>query len=345
MDDKKKPTIYDIAKEAGVSPATVSRVLNNEKLVKSSTRQKVMAVINKYSYKKNHYIQKKIPAREIARSKDNLLFLINIATFGNPFYGDIVQGAQSAARRHGHFLSCSQMNINDLSIDSLITLIDNYNISGIINMTDMPSQILMRIQEIVPIVQCSEYSENCSFVSYVTIDNVSASKKAVSYAISTGHKKVAILNSSFRYNYARLRHMGYIQALHNAGLDANPEWCIQIPDVNFSMAYAAASKLFSLPDPPDAVFAISDIFAAAAIKAAYDANLRVPQDVIIIGFDNINISVTTTPSITTVSQPRFQLGYTAFELLLNEVMNPGAPKQQIFLDTELIIRESTKVSD
>lgn len=351
MEGKKLPTVYDIAKEAGVSAATVSRVLNHQEIVKRSTCQKVLTAMNTLGFDKivssdkNTHIQRGLRVTENLKSRDNLLFLINIASLSNPFYGDIIDGAQSAARRHGHFLLSSGQHLNDFSIDSLFTLVNNYHVSGIINMTDIPYQLLMRIQNTIPIVQCSEYNENCHSVSYVSIDDISASRKAVEYAISTGHRRVAILNSTYNYHYAERRKTGYMQALLNAGLETVPEWCIQIPDINFGMAYSAASKLFALPNPPDAIFAISDIFAAAAIKAAAAADLRVPQDVIVVGFDNINVSITTTPSITTVSQPRYQLGYTAFELLLNEVMNPGAPKQQIFLDTELIIRESTKTAD
>jgi LacI family repressor for deo operon, udp, cdd, tsx, nupC, and nupG len=212
-------------------------------------------------------------------------------------------------------------------------------------MTDIPYPLLIRLQNNIPIVQCSEYNQNYDSVSYVGIDDVSASRKAVEYAISTGHKKIALMNSTYRFHYAERRKTGYEEALFNAGLEIVPEWNVQIPDIDFGMAYSAASKLFALPNPPDAVFTISDFFAAAAIKAAAAAGLRVPQDVIAIGFDNINVAITTTPSITTVSQPRYQLGYTAFELLLNETMNPGIPKQHIFLDTEMIIRESTKKAD
>ncbi|HHV10736.1 MAG TPA: LacI family transcriptional regulator [Clostridiales bacterium] len=347
MEGKKLPTVYDIAKKAGVSVATVSRVINHPDIVKRPTYQKVLDAMNTLGYQKlassenNVHGHRSIHTYENHKSRENLLFLINMPSNNNPFYGDIIEGAQSAARRHGHFLLSSCLNLNDFSIDSLFLLVNNHHISGIINTTDTPYHLLMRIQNTMPIVQCSEYNETCTSVSYVSIDDIEASRKAVEYAISTGHKKVAILNSTYRFHYADRRKTGYALALLGAGLEIVPEWVIQIPDVDFSMAYSAASKLFALPNPPDAVFTISDIFAAATIKAAAAAGLRVPQDVIVIGFDNINVSITTTPSITTVGQPRYQLGYTAFEILLNETMNPNTPKQQILLDTELIIREST----
>ncbi len=339
-----KPTIYDIAKEAGVSAATVSRVLNHPSLIKPSTMQKVQAAMDKLGFDKSLLPENDSLKKASDKSnKNNLLFLLNIPSMNNPYYGDIFEGAQAAASRYGHFLLLSGQHFNDFSIQSLITMINTYHISGIISMSAVPDSLLLCIQKYIPIVQCSEYSETCSSVSYVSIDDVSAGRKAVEYAISIGHRKVALLSSPFYYRYAGRRKTGYIQALRKAGIDLVNEWIIQVSDIDFSMASFAASRLFALPNPPDAVFAVSDVFAAAAIKAAATAGLRVPEDVVVIGFDNVNISVTTTPSITTISQPRYQLGYTAFEILLNEAKNPNSPKQQILLDTELIIRDSTTI--
>ena len=119
------------------------------------------------------------------------------------------------------------------------------------------------------------------------------------------------------------------------------DWIVQLPDVNYQMAYSAVCRLLNSDVRPNAFFVISDIFAAAVIRAAKRFNLNVPQDILVVGFDNIDFSMMTNPTITTVNQPSFQIGYSAAELLMESIEHPDIPPKSLTLDTELIIREST----
>ena len=174
-----------------------------------------------------------------------------------------------------------------------------------------------------------------------SIDSVMAARRAVQFLQAVGYSKIALINSSLQYKYAQDRQFGYEQALTEAGLTVRPEWLVHITDVNYSLAAGAAERLLGLPDRPDAIFAVSDVIAAAVIKVARRLGIKVPQDLGVIGFDNTEISQMMEPSITTINQPRYELGAYACDLLLEQIKNPKAPARQLLLNTELIAREST----
>ena len=151
-----------------------------------------------------------------------------------------------------------------------------------------------------------------------------------------------MLNCSLKYKYARHRREGYLQALNQAGLQYNPEWYVSIPTVDYTLAYSAIMQALTADPVPDAVFACSDVYAAATINAAKSLGIRVPDQLSVIGFDNIEASRMTHPTITTIAQPGFQMGQQACSILVEKINNPQLPQRHILLNTEFIIRESTR---
>ncbi len=337
--EKKKATIYDVAEIAGTSKATVSRVLNHPDQVQHSTRQRVYDAMKQCSFDQKRSYQ--MPAQRELPTDKTKCFLLCLPTIQNPFYGDVVSGAASAAANYGHHLFVETLALTESNVDAFLFMLKTYHIAGVILMISLSDSLLDKMNKKIPLVQCSEYNETFSSISYVSIDDTSAEYKATEYALSTGHSKIAFMTSILRYNYAKRRFLGVQRALTEASIDLPAEWIIQIQKDDFSLAYNAALKLLSAPHHPNAIIAISDTFAAACIRAAIQLNIKIPEELIVIGFDNTNITTLFSPSITTINQPRFQLGYTAFEILLQEIEFPQAEKQQILLPTELIIREST----
>lgn len=334
----RKHTIYDIADASGYSAATVSRALNHPEQVRSETRQSIQKIAEEMNFSKRSY--KETFHRQVPEYKSKNM-LVNLPSLRNPFYGEIVEGANSAASRHGCHLLIDTFNITEFNVDSFLFLLDSLQISGVILMRSMSESLLLKLRKEIPIIQCSEYNASVPDVSYVSIDDVSAEYQATKYALSTNHIKIAFLTINLNYHFAQRRMNGFLMAAEQASLKIPSRFIIQIPQFDFNMAYNAALKLLSASERPDAIIAISDIFAAACIKAAAFLHIRVPEDLIVIGFDNIDIANTTYPSITTIDQPQYQLGYTAFEVLLSEAESPKLSKQQIFLPAELIIRQST----
>lgn len=339
----KKPTgeasIHDVAKLAGVSIATVSRVFNKKGNIQEATLGKVLRAAETLGYHTDSIPQILNPAGSDSK---NSLVIFNIASLNNPFYCNIFEGALSSAKTHGYDLLISEGQINDGNVHQYKSMYKRINANGLISTSALSPDTLNALSRAIPTVQCGEFIAE-SDSSSVSIDDYAAAKRVMEYIVSLGRTKIALINGPSNYKYARERQRGYIDALKANGIPYKPQWIVQLRHINADMAFSAGLKLFSGPSYPNAVFAVSDVFATGIIRAAQYNGIRVPEDVIVVGFDNIDISSMMIPSITTVKQPLFQLGYIAGELLFERIDSPQAKAQHILLDTELIIRESSSI--
>lgn len=327
-----KPTLTQIAQRSGVSIATVSRVLSGKDSVSPTTREKVLQSIRDLEYE---------PAG-IIPTAPGLKLLALLPNFENPFYAPIIHGIQQTAHSAGFELLLMPIGDGTVSPVPLVNLIRQENYKGIIWLSVAPgSDTLNAISEHCPSVMVGEYPENYTG-SYVSIDDKSAAYRAVSHLISTGCKRIGMLNGAHRYKYARHRREGYLRALEEASLPVDTSLYVSIPAIDYTLAYSAAMQVLCTEPAPDALFASSDVLAAAAINAAHSLGLRVPEDVSIVGFDNVETSKITFPAITTIAQPTHQMGQQACSILLERIQNPQIPHRQIQLSTEMVIRGSTK---
>ncbi|MDR0759177.1 MAG: LacI family DNA-binding transcriptional regulator [Treponema sp.] len=326
-----KVTVKRIADLAGVSTATVSRVLNHKTTVNEDTRQKILAVMEELNFN--------IPgSSSLAASRTILLF---VPDFTNPFNALIIQGIQQSAGNNHYRVFILQSKEKQLSFEDYDEAVKNHSFAGIILLSSATNQKLLELLTVsCPIVMCSEYCD-VNGISFVSTDDVSAARKATEYLISCGCKKIALLNFSLNFRFSRYREQGYTEALHKAGLKKNEDWIVHLSSISYHLAYSYALHLLSQPNPPDAIFAISDVYAVAALYAAQKKGLRVPEDISVIGFDNTELSAITNPSLTTMEQPGIQIGYQSCELLIEKINNPKTVKKRIIMNTELIVREST----
>lgn len=326
-----KPTLSQIAHRSGVSIATVSRVLSGKDTVSPATRNRVLEAIRELSYDPCAGIPP-VPSRKL---------LALLPGFENPFYAPIIQGIQQTARTAG--FEVLLMPIGDGSYAaSYLSMIRRENYSGVIWLSVAPGiDTLTSVSELCPSVLVGEYPENYTG-SYVSIDDRTAAWKAVNYLISSGCRRIGMINCAYRYKYARHRKEGYLKALTEAGLLTDPSLYVSIPSIDYTLAYSAAMQVLCAEPPPDALFACSDVLAAAAINAAHSLGFRIPEDISVIGFDNVETSRITFPAITTIAQPAHQLGQQACSILLDRIQNPELPHRQILLSTEMVIRGSTK---
>lgn len=329
---KKKPTYLELAKASGISVATISRIMNNSKNVSEKARQKIIQTVTELGYDANTVL----PYSQIGG--DFILF--NIPNIANPFYSLIIQGARDAAQRNGYTLLINEDAINDSTIENFLEMIRKIKPAGLIITNFVSPVILNRLDTLIPVVQCCECNENLD-IPFVTIDDVAAAKYAVDHLISLGRKRIAFLNGPLSYKYARNRLDGYYKALLKAGIPVIPELVVQLGEINYDMALSAAYQLLNSDNRPDAFFSSSDVYAAAAIKAAKRVGLSVPNDISVVGFDNIEISSMCTPSITTVNQPRYQMGLLSCDMLTERISDKNIPIRNMYLETELIVREST----
>lgn len=324
-------TVAEIAKAAGVSPATVSRVLNHKGIVKGNTYERVVAALHEMGY----------PFQEENRdAASGGLIILNIPSLDNPFYSEIVDGAKTSASRHGYHLLINEEHINRGTLPRIIELLHKTRAVGLITLNHISTETLSKLSDIITLVQCCEYDAGVD-LPYVSIDDLSAGRSVVEYLLSLGRKRIAFISGPTRYKYSRQRLQGYCDALKASRFEVDPHLIVQLPEISYDLAISCAMQLLNSSEPPDAFFTTSDVYATAAIRAAYLAGKRVPQDVMVTGFDNIEFSSMAIPSITTVSQPKTQLGFMACELLLEKIACPTTPNKKVMLETELIIREST----
>lgn len=323
-------TIREIGDHAGVSIATVSRALNGTGPVSDVTMGKIRKAMEELGYE-TPYGEKQGRKKVLLASFPDLV---------NPFNSNIIKGISDAAARYGYkVVFYANEHYTTPAGYTFLEEADFYD--GLILAHTLPEQQrLVQLSIKHPIIVCSEHISGC-MVPYVAIDDYAAACMAVNYQISTGRKMFACINSSLTNNYALHRERGYRACLENAGLPIRNEWILHLPNVDFDTALGSLQSLFGGEDRPDAVFCVSDVYAASVIKYASTHGIRVPQDVSVMGFDDIPQAVMMSPAISTVRQPAYQMGLQACNLLIEQIENSTVIPNKIILNTDLIIRSST----
>ena len=321
-----------IAQRAGVSIATVSRIITQKGTVSPSTHQKVLQAMEELEY----------DTASVKANTSNQAILAFIPDFANPFYAPLIDGIGQTAHESG--FEVFWVPTKDIFSNNMfyLQMIRDGRFKGVLWLSSSPpTSLLDLIRKYCPFIMCCEYPDDYE-CSYVSIDDKTAAYWAVDHLFSTGCREIGLINCSLKYKYARHRKEGYLNALKNAGLVSNPEWVINIPYIDYTLAYSAISQVLKSDHFPDAFFTCSDVFAVAAINAAQKCGIRVPEDLSVIGFDNTETSRLTLPTLTTIGQPGFQIGQQACAVLLDKIANPTQAERHILLNTELIIRHSTR---
>jgi len=326
-------TISDVAAAAGVSVATVSRVINGNENVSPETLMKVTKAIQDLNYRPN------LLGRDLRRTKSERV-LVLLPNISNPFYSEIVKGIEDVANRNGYSIMLCNTDSDIKREKTYIKMLKTRLADGAILMaSEMSCDELTELSKEVSIVQCCEYKEGIP-LPHVSIDNEKAAYKATNHLISLGHRKIAFIGADNQFLSSNLREIGYKRALTDAGIEINPEY-ICYGNYSYKSGLRNMKRLLNLPERPTAVFCISDIMAIGAIRCAMEENLKVPDDLAVCGFDNIHFSWMFTPSITTISQPMYDLGCTAMNALINIIEGKSSETMHYFLEYELIIRGST----
>ncbi len=328
-------TLEDIARISGFSRSTVSRVVNSDPNVGERTRKRVQEVIQALSFQPN------MAARGLAAGKTRVLGLVipvGISSiFSDPYFPLVIQGVSSACNLRGYsiMLWLAEPQFERKTISQII-----YNglIDGVIvlsMLTDDP--LIDRLSESnLPFMTIGRHPTNQK-INYVDVENRSGAYQGVSYAIETGHRRVACIGGPRNTISGQDRYQGYLEALRDHGRPVLPELIVE-GDYSDAGGYQAMTRL--LPSKPDAVFAASDAMALAAMRAIQEAGLRVPEDIAIIGFDDIPSAAISKPPLTTVRQPIVQTGKIVAETLIDRIEHPDPEPHRILLPVELVIRAS-----
>ncbi|QGN37078.1 LacI family DNA-binding transcriptional regulator [Klebsiella oxytoca] len=324
-------SIQKIARLAGVSVATVSRVLNNSDTVKAKNRERVLQAIKESNYQPN------LLARQLRTARSNMI-LVMVSNIANPFCAEVVKGIEEEAEKNGYrILLCNSGSDLDRSTSGL-QLLSGKMVDGIITMNALSSlpELTTMIGD-APWVQCAEYADNGT-ISCVGINDVDASQGAVSRLADAGRRRIALINHDLSYRYSRLRERGYKSVLHVRQLDY--QRVTYASDLSAAAGTKAMEELLAQEERPDAVFAVSDSLAAGALRAIARAGLRVPEDIAVIGFDGTELAEVVSPQLTTVEQPSRAIGRTAVTLLMKRIDNPDAAVERVMMDWRVISRAS-----
>lgn len=333
-------TINDIASEAGVSVSTVSRVINNRPDVSEVARNKVLEVAHKLNYIPNE------SARDLAGTQSDSIGLI-MRGIGNPFFSEMFGVIEQSMKKTKYSLAINQISSTANEIQAGAELARAKRLSGLIfmggNFAYTPEMISVLD---IPFVCCT-YSNKFGdlspeIFSSVSIDDEAEAYRAVNALIDYGHKDIAILLADTEdQSISELRYRGYCRALKERGIKINPNLVQKTTNFNLAEAYQATIHLINKEQEFTAVFAISDILAMAAIKALHNSGYQVPGDVSVIGIDGLNISEFIIPTLTSLIQPKLEIGRRTVELLL-DIIEQKSSNQQIVLETELRLGESIR---
>ncbi len=271
----------------------------------------------------------------------NQIIALVVPHLNNPIYNEIIDGAQDTAFDYGYNLVITQSGVDNNFHKKLHRLSTSY-IRGLISLDQSvhSNKITQCIDPSLPVVQCCDYDDRLPYPA-VAIDDYTAAKNAVNYLYSTGHHRIAFFNSTCDTLYGVKREEGYRDGLEQCSLPYTDTLVFHLDKKDYSIAYTMALKMFSSANRPDAIFTVSDIYAAAVIHAAKTVGLDVPKDVAVIGFDNTDLSEITNPPITTISQPLYAIGSTACGILVDLIQGKTVASKKLLLQTDLIIRSST----
>ncbi|AZR74832.1 hypothetical protein BBF96_05275 [Anoxybacter fermentans] len=326
----------EVAKLAGVSKATVSRVLNKSDLVQPETREKVIWAMEKLNYKPN------MIARYLRKQETELIGII-LPDMSNPFYSKVLKGIEEVAYKFGYDVVLMNTNYSEeREKNSFKTLLER-RAEGVLFMCHrLDNEKMKWLEEFtLPSVIISRTIRNNHKIPFVNIDNVQGGYDATRYLISLGHRKIAMISGPFDDENSSLdRIAGYIKAISEANIPFNDHY-LKEGDFTFVTAEKLVKELLTLPDPPTAIFAVSDETAIGAIRGALDLGYKVPEDLSIIGFDNLEIASYYNPTLTTIAQPMTEMGRRATQILINIIEKRLIKELQVILPHKLIVREST----
>ncbi|TLN00506.1 LacI family transcriptional regulator, partial [bacterium] len=328
-------TMADVAREAQVSVATVSRLLNNQGIVSPETAQRVFAAIEKLSYEPN------LLARNF-RKNESRVILILAPNVTNPYYAHILSGIGDAAAELGYSAFIFTTSDDPAREREALEMLKKHRADGAILMaSDMASNLLLEYANRYPIVQCSEYDPEVN-IPHVSIDNYLATQESMEYLIGLGHRRIAIISAENEYISTRLRLKAYRDTLVKHNLAVREDYITHAArDYSFKSGKWRAKELLGVDPRPTAIFCISDTLALGAITAAKELGLRVPEDVTVIGFDDVEHTTMFHPYITTIAQPCYELGKQSAHLLHARMTRGAEIPRQTVLEHRLIVRESS----
>lgn len=331
-----KVTIREVAKASGKSISTVSRVLTGSDRVSEEARQAVNKAIEELGYRPNQ------TARGLKTTSTKTVgLLLNDIT--NPFYSSIAKGAEEVAKERGYTMMFSNVN-EDADIELInLKMMHDRSVDGIIfGPTGGNLDFIKYLNRIIPIVQIDRKLEDLDAPA-VIVDNEKAAYQATKTLIDLEHQNIGIIQWKAGVHTPKDRMQGYLRALKEAGIQPDPENMVKAKEFAPRKTSDLARRLIEKEDRPSAIFALNNQLGIGAFRAIREAGLRIPEDVALIVFDDLETFALTTPTISAVSQPAFSIGKKAMKLLLGRIEDGQEDEvsETVVLPTHFVQRQST----
>ncbi|MBA0036445.1 ribose operon transcriptional repressor RbsR [Pantoea sp. BIGb0393] len=327
-------TMKDVARLAGVSTSTVSHVINNNRFVSEQVREKVDQAIRELNYAPSAL------ARSLKLKQTRTIGMLLTAS-SNPFYSEVVRGVENSCYERGYSLIlCNTEGDEERMNRSLETLMQK-RVDGLLMMcteTHLPSAEILNRYPSVPMVMM-DWAPFEGRGDIIQDNALLGGELATQHLIDRGYTRIACIAGPQDKTPARLRLEGFHKAMANRGLSVPPGYVVD-GDFEFQGGFNAMNQLLALDALPEAVFTSNDAMAVGVYHALFQAGLRVPQDIAVMGYDNIELARYLTPPLSTIHQPKDELGELAIDTLIHRMSDPDASQQTLVLTPELVERGS-----
>jgi LacI family transcriptional regulator len=329
-----RPTIVDVAREAGVSLMTVSRVVNQKQDVSQATRQKVLQVIDALGYRPSGI------ARGLATNRTRTLGIV-VPDIDNPFFSGVVRGAENQAYAEGYSVFLCNTEENQEREISVLASLEEKQVDGLLlcssrlNEDDLET-VIQRFPVLVLLSRELSHQE----VGTLLINDLLGGEMAASHLIEKGHTAIGLISGPQISHSGQRRLRGYHLALSKNQIPYQPQWVSYCPP-NVEGGYQATLGLLKQEPFLTALICHNDLVAVGALQACLELGYQVPEDIAIMGYDDILIASLVTPALTTIHVPRLDLGAKAMNLLLHQINQEEVESKKILINPELIVRDST----
>ena len=331
-------SIREVASHAGVSVATVSNVLNRPEIVAQPTRDRVHSSIRELGFVRNE------SARQLRAGRSRTIGLV-VLDVANPFFTDLARGVEDEASKAGFAVILCNSDDQERKEKRYLELLEEHRVQGVLitPVVGAGSRLARLQRRGTPVVLVDSRSASRGQCS-VAVDDVLGGDLAVSHLLATGHERIAYLSGPPAIRQVADRHEGALRALRRAGRDAAGMQVIEAGGLNVAAGQKAGAEIAAQPggSRPTAVFCANDLIALGVLQEMTRNRIRVPEDISIIGYDDIDFAGAAAVPLTSVRQPRQQLGHTAARLLLDEAADDDAHQhRQVIFEPELVVRQST----
>ncbi|MDD0824070.1 substrate-binding domain-containing protein [Mannheimia sp. AT1] len=327
-------TMKDIARLAQVSTSTVSHVINNSRFVSEEIREKVQRVVKELNYTPSAL------ARSLKINETKTIGMLVTAT-SNPFFAEVMAGVEQYCQQHQYNLIIATTNGDSERLQHHLQMLIQRKVDGLLLMCgDARLNSAESLNIPLPLVVVDWWFTELN-ADKIFENSISGGYLATKTLIEAGHSKIGIITGNLKKSLAQNRLKGYKQALTEANIPINLNWIIE-SHFDFAGGISGMNALLAQKDKPTAVFACSDTIAVGAYQAVWQHGLNIPKDISIIGYDDIELAKYLSPPLSTISQPKSELGKLAVETLLKRIRSESIEFQTIMLEPELVLRNSIR---